>query len=428
MSTRFTCLLATVLLLSIGFLLACGTNYHSNTDGLIVVPSLGSAVVQSFSFDLNNGHIAELNNGDGPVLPGPPQQSGPSQIVMDPAGAFAYVAESVGVSCAGGPGGIQGAIVTYKVKSDGTLSTNGDPMNVGPCPGNTLVGLTIDSAGKFLFVASQLTATTDGTPISGNVHVFAIGSGAALTEVPGSPFAVPVPSGGMTPNPSALAVSHTAFPVTNAPCTNGAAPSNEYVYVTDLNNNDVLEFSVDPSSGTLTAQPPSVAIPGFPAGTNPSGVVVDPCDRFLYVANQLSNNVSAYIICNGIPPSSSACSTPNWSLIPAPGSPFVAGDGPGPLAVDPTASFVYVVDVTGSQISGYRISGANGALQALSPPTVPTNSMPEAIVIRGDDSWVFVANSASANVSQYLLTPSTGALTPQSPVETDNFPWSVAVK
>jgi len=50
------------------------------------------------------------------------------------------------------------------------------------------------------------------------------------------------------------------------------------------------------------------------------------------------------------------------------------------------------------------------------------------MAIRSDDSWLFVANLNSANLSEYAITPSTGALTPQPQVQTDNFPWGVAVK
>jgi hypothetical protein len=50
------------------------------------------------------------------------------------------------------------------------------------------------------------------------------------------------------------------------------------------------------------------------------------------------------------------------------------------------------------------------------------------MAIRSDDSWLFVTNLNQANLSQYAITPSSGGLTPQTPVQTDNFPWGVAVK
>jgi 6-phosphogluconolactonase (cycloisomerase 2 family) len=50
------------------------------------------------------------------------------------------------------------------------------------------------------------------------------------------------------------------------------------------------------------------------------------------------------------------------------------------------------------------------------------------MAIRSDDSWMFVANSNGETVSEYAITPSSGALTPQGSVTTDPTPWGVAVK
>jgi hypothetical protein len=46
---------------------------------------------------------------------------------------------------------------------------------------------------------------------------------------------------------------------------------------------------------------------------------------------------------------------------------------------------------------------------------------------------MFVANYGSignggSTVSQYSITPNTGALTALSAIQTDNYPWGVAVK
>jgi hypothetical protein len=41
---------------------------------------------------------------------------------------------------------------------------------------------------------------------------------------------------------------------------------------------------------------------------------------------------------------------------------------------------------------------------------------------------MFVTNFNGPSVSQYAVTPSTGALTVQQAIPTDNYPWGVAVK
>jgi len=53
---------------------------------------------------------------------------------------------------------------------------------------------------------------------------------------------------------------------------------------------------------------------------------------------------------------------------------------------------------------------------------------PTSIVIRPDDNWMFVSNFNAATVSQYSITPATGALNAAQPIQTDNYPFGVAVK
>jgi 6-phosphogluconolactonase (cycloisomerase 2 family) len=96
--------------------------------------------------------------------------------------------------------------------------------------------------------------------------------------------------------------------------------------------------------------------------------------------------------------------------------------------MDAYANFLYVLNTGGNSISAYKVSTTTGSLTPLNPAPVTTNSYPTSIAVRSDDSWLFVANLNSANLSQYAITPSTGALIPQAPVQTDNFPWGVAVK
>jgi 6-phosphogluconolactonase (cycloisomerase 2 family) len=164
-------------------------------------------------------------------------------------------------------------------------------------------------------------------------------------------------------------------------------------------------------------------------GSVPSGVAVDPCDRYVYVANQNSNNVSGYMICAAINVSSQPpCLNADFSLNPVQGSPFNAADLPGPITVDAYAGYVYVVDTGSSQISGFRISAGNGSLAPLNPATVATNSGPNSIAIRSDDSWLFVANTTSNNISEFGITPASGALTLQTATTTLNYPSGVAVK
>jgi len=320
-----------------------------------------------------------------------------------------------------------------------TFPTCGLDDSTNPNAGNQATGLAIDSSGKFLFVslaASSATYTTnlDTTPApttatlaSPGVAVYAIGANASLSEVAGSPFALypastPPPS---PPSASALAVTHTVFPAQFAFCSQAAPPTSENLYVTDSVNNTVLNFQVS-SSGSLTLVPAPTST-GVLTGTLPLGVAVDPCNRFVYTANYNSNNVSAYAVCNVV---SQNCQQADYSLQAITGSPFAVspGNGPGPLAVNPFGTSLYVVDAGSSNLSMFRISPADGALLALAGSPVSTNRGPNSIAIRSDNTFLFVANSDSATVSQFAITPASGTLTPQTGITTDNFPTGVAVK
>lgn len=416
MSTRFAWLLGVVVLIAFGALVACGTHYSSSSDGLVIIGSQGSATVETFSFNLSNGHIAGISNTPGGtgtqtcLLPGLP-----SSMVIDPSGSYVYAIINETDTCSGS----QTGITSFNVKSDGTIGAVGS-ITADPHP----VALAMDSSGKYLFVAEGL---------GGTVSSYAISAG-SLTPIPNS-FTFNLPIGFQTPNFAALATTPTVFPSNgingqqNAVCSTVGLnpPTNEFLYIADSVNNVVYEFVVDMSTGILS-NPPN---PGFfPAGSVPSGVAVDACDRFVYVSNQTSNSVSAYTMCNGMTTQAQSCpATPDGSLVPVSGSPFAlsaGANGPGPILSDPFGTFLYVLDTKSNMISPFKIAQVTGSLT--SQTVAATGLQPMSMAIRGDDNWLFVTNFNSATVSQYAVTPASGALNPQPAIQTDNNPWGVAVK
>ena len=419
MSKRFAWLLGAVVLVAIGLLVACSSNYNSSSDGLVLVGSQGSALIETYSFNLGNGHISGVANPPSStsnstcVLPGLP-----SSIVMDPKGAYAYAILTQNSTCSGSATGI----AAFKVNSDGTTTAVGS-LVTDPNP----VALAMDAAGKFLFVAEG---------IAGLVSSYAIGSGGSLTAVAGT-FNFVLPAGFQNPNIVAIAPTPSVFPalgingVQNAVCSQAGnnAPTTEYLYAADMQNNVVWEFGVDMSSGALENPGLNSSVQNIVAGSQPSGVAVDACDRFVFVGNYLSNQVSAYTICNGSTTQSTACLAEDGTLTAVSGSPYPlpgSANGPGPIAVDPYGNYVYVVEKDSSTITPFHISPVTGSLT--SGAVVATGQKPVALAIRADDNWLFVANYNSATISQYSITPSTGALAPSPAVTTDNYPAGVAVR
>jgi hypothetical protein len=446
MRTRFTWLLVGLLvLIAFGLLMACGRKYSSVANGLVVVTTQAQPVMETFSLNLNTGGISQINNVNGPPTPGLP-----STVILDPAGAFAYVLVTQNSQV---PGSATGVAV-FPVLSDGKLGSESAPTTFAqtsatvsvPCGSGTIqipvsspvnpVTMIMDSSGKYLFIADSVintTATytcnsasvTQPVQVPGTVSVLAVSSG-KLTEVPGSPFAIPLGSMGPV-NVSALAVSHTVFPPAPAICSQTAPPTSENLYVTDEENSLGWEFGVS-ASGALGPPPGDNSVLSFPTGTDPDGITVDPCNRFAYVSNSEDNTVSAYTVCTTAN-SGGTCPVSDGRLVTVASSPFAdQGITPGPLSEDTYGNFLYVVNASNS-LSAYTISQVTGKLTAMNPPTLGTGTDPVSIAIRSDDIWIFVANFGSANVSQFAITPQTGKLTPQQPFDTvANYPYGVAVK
>jgi Lactonase, 7-bladed beta-propeller len=442
-------------LVFIALLIACGSNYNPSSDGLVIVGSQGSALLESFGFNLNTGGVTALANNPTDTSSETCVLTGiPSSIVIDPAGAYAYAIMNQNSACTSSGTGIQ----AFQIGSDGNITPTGSLIaftaETVPVQGATDTAvvvpsvLAMDPAGKFLFVADRATADAGGLPVPGAISIFSIGSSASLTEVPGSPFLVPTGVVPLNADITEVGPTPTVFPnvgingTQNSVCSipGGNPPTAQYLYAVDTANYGVWEFSVDTSTGVLGNPPLTGQAQFFPSDKVPVGVAIDPCDRFLYVSDSLTNKVSAYQMCviastdtNGEQPN---CPNANGSLVPITGSPFGlsgSANSPGPLVVDPFGNNVYVLDLLSNTISPFKISPVSGSITALNPATVATGIGPKSIAIRQDDNWLFVSNYGSGSlggttVSQYSIAPATGALSVLPVIQTDNYPWGIAVK
>src|ERR1700730_13614369 len=230
MKTRFTWVLGVAVLVSAGLLVACSSKYTSTSNGLVVVSTQATAVMDTFSLDLGNGHISQIFNVNGPPTPGVP-----TAVVLGNGGNFAYVLVTASATL---PGSVSG-VATYSVSSDGKLSLVGSPVPVAG------TAMTMDSAGKLLFVAA-----------GASISVFSVGGDGTLSA--SASVALPAQTGGATPNASALAVTPTIYPPAFSVCSANPPPTTENLYVTDSLNNIVLNYSVA-STGDLTLVPPSIS-------------------------------------------------------------------------------------------------------------------------------------------------------------------------
>jgi 6-phosphogluconolactonase len=136
------------------------------------------------------------------------------------------------------------------------------------------------------------------------------------------------------------------------------------------------------------------------AGADVTNVIVscNPTSRFAYVANRLSNNISAYSI------------NASGALIQIAGSPFVStGSQPDAVWVGPGGGYLYVANSASNDLSIFAINTSTGLLSPLS--TVATGGAPYAIVVDPTGSYLYVSNNSSNSISAYAINASSGALT-----------------
>ncbi len=104
----------------------------------------------------------------------------------------------------------------------------------------------------------------------------------------------------------------------------------------------------------------------------PASVAVDPSGKFLYVANQASNDVSAFTIdqFSGV-------------LKAITGSPFVVGMNPTSVSVDVSGKFVYVTNSASNNVSTFSLDPTTGALTPVSGSPFPAGSKPSSVTTTG---------------------------------------------
>jgi 6-phosphogluconolactonase len=202
------------------------------------------------------------------------------------------------------------------------------------------------------------------------------------------------------------------------------------LYVSDFTNNKVDGFSINSSTGGLTA------VTGSPfslGGTPPGAGGVSPFGSggsYLYVTDLNAGTVAAF-----------TDDSPNGALNTVPGSPFPAGDTPVQAVIAGVQNqFLYVSNLNDSAggISAFTIDVNTGALTPISGSPYPTGAAgsfpgPSALAISGNGQILYVAlvgtTNANNKIAAFNIDTNTGALTaiPGSPFATGNAPQYMAL-
>lgn len=342
--------------------LSTGPNYGSN-----------SYSVSMYTVDSCTGSLTPTTPAY--VLTGiSPPQLGAEEMVTDPLGRFAYVANLVSNASD------LSTISMYTINpTTGVLSpTTPATVHTGWFPQE----IAIDPLGRFVY-----TANSDDNSIS----MFTINQSTGVLTPTTPASASTVVPGNILWQPSFLTVD----------------PTGRFLYLTEslTNGAAVLMFNIDQTTGVLTpTSPATISVGGWPWQ-----VVVTPSDKFAYVVNNSTGSNGSFGVFQFTVNSTTGVLTPNN---PA----FVAsGNGPTEIAVDPTSKFAYVVNRQDNTVSMYTIDPNSGNLTlnastANPMGTIPTGTQPFRISFDPSGKFLYVANEA-APASIYTV-KSDGTLAP----------------
>jgi hypothetical protein len=87
--------------------------------------------------------------------------------------------------------------------------------------------------------------------------------------------------------------------------------------------------------------------------------------------------------------------------------------GPGWLAIDPSASYLYVVNQTSQSISAFSINWKTGEMNTVVGSPFAAASKPSSVEVNTDGTGLSVAHFEDSTISQFRIDPATGALTPE---------------
>jgi 6-phosphogluconolactonase len=194
---------------------------------------------------------------------------------------------------------------------------------------------------------------------------------------------------------------------------NCGGQSARFAYVANKLSNNISAYAVNATSGALT---PIAGSPFVSTGSGPESVRVGPGGNFLYVTNSSSNNLSIFSIASG-------------TGVLTPVATVAAGDVPYGIAVDPTGSYLYVSNNSSNNVTAYAITASSGALTEISGSPFPVGSAPTALTTDPSGKFLYVADYGSGTVSALLIDSANGSLSAVagSPFAAGTGPISIAI-
>jgi DNA-binding beta-propeller fold protein YncE len=178
-----------------------------------------------------------------------------------------------------------------------------------------------------------------------------------------------------------------------------AAPGANFLYVANINDNNIYEYSVNSTNGALTPLSPASVSNGN--GTQPDELAINPNGTLLWATGR-AGTVTAYTINTGTGQLTST-------------GPIGGFNTPFGIAVHPTLPVIYVSDLGTGLIWPMTYNTSTGALTknlTAVGSADPNAVKPAAIAIDSGGDALFTPDEGNGEVSSFVINTSTGALTP----------------
>jgi len=339
------------------------------------------------------------------------QPSGQTCTVANGSGTVSANVTNVAVSCTSSSSGVTiGGTVTGLAGTGLVLQDNGaDDLSITK-NGSFTFSTSLASGTAYAVTAStqptspsQTCRVTDGTGTAGTTNVtsvtvncVSVGKFAYTASNSGSEiyaFTISASTGQLTP------VSGSPYTEGASPAAVSLSPNGMFAFSATNDGKDIYAFTINQSSGALTAVSVTPYTTGFATGSPYPDIAVSPNSQYLYLASSGDGEVAGFSI-----------DQTSGALTALPNSPYTAGLGAAGIpAFSPNGNFLYVVNSTANTVSGFAI-GSNGALTSVGA-NVATGGSPTWIVFTPSGDYAYVSNSAgsiseySVNTTTGVLTP-----------------------
>jgi 6-phosphogluconolactonase len=181
-------------------------------------------------------------------------------------------------------------------------------------------------------------------------------------------------------------------------------PADRFAYVADLGLDKVLIYRYDPAKGTLAANDP--AFVSVKPGSGPRHFAIHPRGGFAYVINEILCTITAF---GRDPQRGSLTELQTVSSLP-PGQAVASGYSTAELLMHPSGKFLYGSNRGHDSISVFAIDDKTGALTYVeNQPT--QGSTPRGFGIDPSGAFLIAANQRSDSVVVFKIDGKTGRLT-----------------